>query len=214
MSDLFKVSASPHIHDDSSITGIMWDVVIALMPALIASVFFFGINALLLTCYGVVAAILTETIILYLRKRPIVIKDGSAVITGILVSFNVHAGVPWWIPVVGSAFAIAIGKQVFGGLGRNIFNPALLGRAFLIVSWPAYMTGGWVKTNLLSMNGMNSNLLGSASEQITGATPLSVAQLVRSWKVTLFIHVVGVESPSVICKLNGHERVCVWPPGG
>ncbi|MCL1827052.1 MAG: RnfABCDGE type electron transport complex subunit D [Candidatus Cloacimonetes bacterium] len=173
------VSASPHLHDNSTVPSIMWDVSIALMPALIASVCFWGINALLLTCYGVIAAVVTEAMILYLRKKPIVIKDGSAVVTGILVSFNIHTGVPWWLPVIGSVFAIAIGKQAFGGLGQNIFNPALLGRAFLMLSWPSYMTGGFQATDMGSMNGINITLTEAFGTQITSATPLQVASLVR-----------------------------------
>jgi electron transport complex protein RnfD len=158
----------------------MWSVVIALMPALVVGVYFFGPQALLLTVYGVIAAVVTEAVILKLRKKPIAIMDGSAVITGILVSFNVHSGVPWWIPVIGSVFAIAIGKHAFGGLGHNIVNPALLGRAFLVASWPTHMTSNWVQTSMLSMNGINHEALGVDIPQVTSATPLQVAHTLRS----------------------------------
>jgi electron transport complex protein RnfD len=179
MDKLFSVTASPHLHDNTNVKSVMWNVVIALMPALVAGVYFFGVKALLLTIYGVIAAVVTEAVILYLRKKPIVITDGSAVITGLLVSFNVHSGVPWWIPVLGSVFAIAVGKHAFGGLGHNIVNPALIGRAFLVASWPTYMTGNWVKTSMQSYNGMNANALSNVTEQITSATPLQVAKIVR-----------------------------------
>lgn len=180
MNKTFIVSASPHLHDKSSVNNVMWNVVIALMPALIVSIFYFGINALLLSVYGVLAAILTEALILLFRKKPIVIKDGSAVITGLLVSFNVHANTPWWIPVVGSIFAIAIGKHAFGGLGHNLINPALLGRAFLVASWPTHMTSNWIRTNMGSINGIVRNSLEISSEQITGATPLALAKTLRN----------------------------------
>lgn len=174
---IYEVSASPHLHDCTSVKNVMWNVVLALMPALIVGVYFFGINALALTLYGVIAAVLTEALILKLRKKQVVINDGSAVVTGLLVSFNMHAGAPWWIPVVGSVFAIAIGKHTFGGLGHNLLNPALLGRAFLVASWPTYMTSNWVETRFGSLNGMSLN---AVSEQISSATPLAVAKTLRN----------------------------------
>jgi len=173
------VSSSPHLHGKKNVRSVMWDVVIALSPALVAGVFLFGLNALVLTIYGIVAAVLTEVIIQKLRKKPVTIYDGSAIITGMLVSFNVHANVSWWIPVAGSVFAIAIGKHVFGGLGNNILNPALLGRAFLMASWPTQMTSNWPITSMLSMNGITQSSIEITSTQITQATPLSVAQTLR-----------------------------------
>jgi len=134
------VSGSPHIHKPTSISRIMWTVVISLIPAAIAGVVIFGWDALWVTAVAVVAAVLTELIFGILTKKKITILDGSAVITGILLAFNLPSGVPLWLPVVGAVFSIAIGKQVFGGLGQNIFNPALVGRVFLMASWPKYMT--------------------------------------------------------------------------
>ena len=125
---LLNVSVSPHIRDRVTVPRIMWSVVLALLPALFGSVYFFGTRALWLVLLGVSAAVLTEAACQKLRKKPVTITDGSAVVTGILLVFCLPPGVPWWIPVVGSAFAIAIGKQVFGGLGYNPFNPALLGQ--------------------------------------------------------------------------------------
>jgi len=173
------VSVSPHIHDSSTVSSVMWNVVWALMPIMTAGIIFFGINALYLVIYSVIAACLTEALILYLRKKPLTLNDGSAVITGILVGFNVHAGVPWWLPVLGSVFAIAVGKHAFGGLGHNIVNPALIGRAFLVASWPAKMTSGWVKTTLGSFSGINP-IFTDIPEQITGATPLSALKTLKS----------------------------------
>jgi len=134
------VSGSPHIHKKESISGIMWTVVISLIPAGIAGVIIFGLDALWVTLVAVVAAVLTELIFGICMKKKITILDGSAVITGILLAFNLPSGVPLWLPIVGAVFSIVIGKQVFGGLGQNIFNPALVGRVFLMASWPKYMT--------------------------------------------------------------------------
>jgi electron transport complex protein RnfD len=134
------VSGSPHIHKQESIARIMWMVVISLIPAGIAGIIIFGLNALWVTLMAVAAAILTELVIEIWAKKKITVLDGSAVITGILLAFNLPSGVPLWLPVVGAIFSIAIGKQIFGGLGQNIFNPALVGRVFLMASWPKYMT--------------------------------------------------------------------------
>ena len=134
------VSGSPHIHKQESVSRIMWTVVISLVPAGIASVIIFGWGALWITLVAVAAAVLTELILGMLTKKKITILDGSAVITGILLAFNLPSGVPLWLPIVGAVFSIAIGKQIFGGLGQNIFNPALVGRVFLMASWPKYMT--------------------------------------------------------------------------
>ena len=177
MNQVYAVSASPHLKQNISVKSVMWQVV-ALVPALIAAIILFGFQALFLTLYGVAAAVFTEALIQKWRKVPITIQDGSAVVTGVLVAFNINVSAPWWIPVVGSVFAIAIGKQVFGGLGYNIFNPALLGRAFLVASWPTIMTGGWIKTKLGSINGL-TNLPANISESITSATPLGVAKALR-----------------------------------
>jgi len=174
------VSVSPHIHDSTSVNSVMWNVVVALMPALLAGIIFFGYNAIFLTFYSVIAACLTEAAIQYLRKKPITIHDGSAVVTGILVGFNVHAGVPWWLPMLGSVFAIAVGKHAFGGLGNNIVNPALIGRAFLVASWPSKMTSGWVSANGGSFNGIIERLQAGLPEQITSATPLAALKTLKS----------------------------------
>ncbi|MCX5665454.1 MAG: RnfABCDGE type electron transport complex subunit D [Candidatus Omnitrophica bacterium] len=134
------VSVAPHVRAKISTKRIMWAVNLALIPAGAAGVFIFGINSLYVIIASVLSAVVTECAILALRKKDIAVLDGSAILTGLLLAYNVPPGVPLWLPVAGSFFAIAIGKQVFGGLGHNIFNPALAGRAFLMVSWPVYMT--------------------------------------------------------------------------
>ncbi|MFA6357854.1 MAG: RnfABCDGE type electron transport complex subunit D [Candidatus Omnitrophota bacterium] len=140
MKDKLLVSGSPHIHKDESISRIMWAVVISLIPAGIAGVIIFGLDALWVTLIAIFAAVLTELTIQVITKKKITILDGSAVITGILLAYNLPPNVPLWLPVIGAVFSIAIGKQVFGGIGQNIFNPALVGRVFLMASWPKYMT--------------------------------------------------------------------------
>ena len=122
------VSSSPHINSDETIAKIMRDVVIALIPAGVAGVYFFGARALLIIVVSVVSAILTEWAMQKLSKKPVTVDDWSAVITGILVAYNMPPTVPLWLPVIGSVIAIAIIKQAFGGLGQNFMNPALKAR--------------------------------------------------------------------------------------
>ena len=162
---LFLSSSSPHVHDSDSIPKIMWTVNVAMIPALIMAFYFFGPKALWITALAVVSAVLTEGLIYKLAQKPARIQDGSAVITGILLAFNLPASVPWWMPVVGSVFAIAIVKALFGGLGNNILNPALAARAFLLASWPVEMTASWVAPREGTISGING---------ITGATPLNL----------------------------------------
>ena len=133
-------SSSPHIRSDENVSKIMLDVLIALIPAFIASIFYFGFNSILLVAASVLSAIITEVACQKIMKKPITISDFSAVVTGVLLAFNLPSTTPVWVPVIGSAFAIAIGKQVFGGLGNNFINPALAGRAFLLACWPTLMT--------------------------------------------------------------------------
>ncbi|MCM8795484.1 MAG: RnfABCDGE type electron transport complex subunit D [Candidatus Omnitrophica bacterium] len=134
------VSSSPHLHKDESVIKIMWMVVVSLIPAGAVGVFVFGLYAFWIIILGIITAVFTEGLIEILTKRKVTILDGSAVLTGLLLAYNLPPRVPLWLPIVGSFFAIAIGKQVFGGLGQNIFNPALVGRIFLMASWPKYMT--------------------------------------------------------------------------
>lgn len=162
---LFVLSSSPHIKDPDSIPKIMWTVNAALIPALIMAGYFFGFKALWVTFLAVAAAVITEGAIQKLSKKPLRIHDGAAVITGVLVAFNVPASVPWWMPIIGSIFAIAIVKELFGGLGYNILNPALAARAFLLASWPVEMTANWVAPREGTISGISA---------ITSATPLNL----------------------------------------
>jgi len=157
--DRLVVSFSPHLHKDESVSKIMWVVVLSLIPAGLAGVFIFGKQALWVIILGVFSAMVTEWALEAITKRKITALDASAVITGLLLAYNLPAYVPWWLPIIGSVFSIAIGKQIFGGLGQNIFNPALVGRVFLMASWPKYMT-----TFTKPMN----------YDAVTSATPLAL----------------------------------------
>ena len=139
MPDLMRITFSPHIHSGKSVKGVMWAVVLALIPSGLWGIWAFGPNALYLIAASVITCIITEAVILRLRRKPVTINDGSAFLTGLLLAYNVSPDLPIWVICIGAFFAIAVAKQAFGGLGRNIFNPALAGRAFLMASWPTYM---------------------------------------------------------------------------
>ena len=135
------ISGSPHVHGDLSVKKIMYLVILALMPAFVVSIYFFGFNAIRVTLISVATCVLTEFLIQkYLMKGELTINDGSAILTGILLAFNVPSNIPWWMVVVGGIVAIGIAKMSFGGLGKNPFNPALVGRVFMLISFPVAMT--------------------------------------------------------------------------
>lgn len=134
------VSLSPHVRSGATTRRIMLDVCLALLPAVIFAVYWFGFGVLLTVLLSVASAILSEFLMEKALRRPVTIDDGSAAVTGLLLALTLPAGTPWYVPVLGSVFAICIAKQVFGGLGDNFVNPALAGRAFLLASFPAAMT--------------------------------------------------------------------------
>ena len=171
---LFQVTPAPHLHSGESIPRVMWAVVISLLPALAASLYFFGYRALQIEVVAVVSAVLTEAAIQKLRRRPVTISDGSAAVAGLLLAFNLPVGVPLWLPAVGAAFGIAIGKQAFGGLGHNIFNPALVGRVFVMHSWLGRMTT-WSPPRTALYEGVDAltyaTPLGAAKESVASLVP-------------------------------------------
>lgn len=160
----FIVSPSPHVHTTESVSKLMYGVVISLLPALAVSVYYFGIGMLIVTGASVFSAVLFEYLIQkYLLKVKPSHLDGSAILTGLLLAFCLPANLPVWIVIIGSLVAIGIGKMTFGGLGNNPFNPALVGRVFLFISFPVAMTawpepGQWMKY----------------TDAVTGATPLGM----------------------------------------
>jgi electron transport complex protein RnfD len=157
----FVVSGTPHVRSKESIQSIMRDVIIALVPATAAGIYYFGINALILVIAAIASAVVFEAICQKVMKKPVTVSDLSAVVTGLLLAMNLPAAAPVWVAIVGSAFAIIFGKQLFGGLGQNFINPALAGRAFLLASYPTEMTT-WSVPNGLEV-----------ADAATYATPLA-----------------------------------------
>lgn len=158
------VSPSPHIHGGDSISKNMYGVLIALVPAFLVSLYYFGLGALIVTATSVVACVLFEYLIQkFLMKKEPTVCDGSAILTGVLLAFNLPSNLPVWIILIGALAAIGIGKMSFGGLGNNIFNPALVGRVFLLISFPAQMTT-WPEVGQLT----------AYTDATTGATVLSL----------------------------------------
>ena len=161
----FTISPSPHVHGGDSIEKNMYGVLIALVPTFIFSIVFFGLGAILVTLTSVVACLVFEYVIQkYLMKQRPTIWDGSAIITGVLLAFYLPSSLPLWIVVIGALVAIGIGKMSFGGLGNNIFNPALVGRVFLLISFPVQMTT-WPVPNGFA-----------TADAVTGATPLALVK--------------------------------------
>lgn len=138
--DKFIVSGTPHVRSKDSIQGIMRDVLIGLTPAALMGIYVFGLRALVVMVISIASAMFFEYLYQKLMKKPITITDLSAAVTGLLLAMNMPASAPYWMPIVGSAFAIIIAKQLFGGLGQNFINPALAARAFLLASYPTAMT--------------------------------------------------------------------------
>jgi electron transport complex protein RnfD len=162
--NILKVSPSPHAHSSESVPKLMYGVILALLPALAVSVFYFGIGMIIITLTSVVACVIFEFLIqkFILKEKPQHL-DGSAALTGLLLAFCLPSNLPVWIVILGALFAIGVGKMTFGGLGNNPFNPALAGRVFLFVSFPAALTaypepGQWWKY----------------LDAATGSTPLSL----------------------------------------
>ncbi len=163
----YTISGSPHVHSTENTRKIMVRVLLALLPALLVAIYYFGLDALKLTVISVATCILVEWLIQkFLIKGPLTINDGSAALTGLLLAFNVPADLPIWMIIVGSVVAIGIGKMAFGGLGKNPFNPALVGRVFMLVSFPTAMTS-WPASKPLFP-------IGHVADAITGPTPLGL----------------------------------------
>ena len=164
MENSLYVSPSPHIHGGDSISKNMYGVLIALIPAFLVSLYCFGLGALIVTATSVLACLIFEYLIQrFLMKKEPTLCDGSAILTGVLLAFNVPSNLPIWIILIGALAAIGIGKMSFGGLGNNIFNPALVGRVFLLISFPAQMTT-WPVPDVFPM---------TYTDAETGATILS-----------------------------------------
>ncbi|MBP7357851.1 MAG: RnfABCDGE type electron transport complex subunit D [Prevotella sp.] len=165
MANKLIISLSPHVHGNDSVERNMYSVIIALLPAMLVSFFYFGIGSVIVLSVSVLSCIFFEwSITKYiLRRERNTIHDGSAIVTGLLLGMNLPSNLPIWIIIIGALVSIGIAKMTFGGLGNNPFNPALVGRCFLLISFPAQMTSWPVSGQLLKY-----------ADAITGATPLSI----------------------------------------
>lgn len=176
------VAPSPHIHSGNKTSKLMIGVLIALLPTMVVSTIFYGWAAIYITAVAVASCIGFEWLIgKFLMKRPSTISDGSAILTGVLLSFNLPASVPAWVVILGSLFAIGIAKMSYGGLGRNLFNPALAGRVFLLISFPAMMTTFPLSLRNTPLDNqvikpfvIETNFL--STDAVSGATPLAQAR--------------------------------------
>ena len=161
MANKLIVAPAPHVQSAQSTASIMRDVIVALMPALVVSTVVFGMDVLRVVALSVAACVAFEYLIQrFLVRGPLTVSNGSAAVTGVLLAFNLPASIPWWIVVIGAFVAIAIGKMTFGGLGKNPFNPALVGRVFLLIAYPVQMTSFPMPVN-------------GAFDALSGATPLA-----------------------------------------
>ena len=189
-----KVSSSPHIYSRNTTNRIMLDVIIALIPAGIASIYFFGIKALSIILLAVVSAVLTEGFLQKFTKKPLTLKDLSAVVTGILLAYNLPPTAPWWLPVIGSFIAIALVKQAFGGIGNNFMNPALASRAILLAAWPVQMTN-WIIPNTDGASSATPlaliNWVSNMDPASSGATQSGASQVAADQLPSLFDAFIG-----------------------
>jgi electron transport complex protein RnfD len=165
MGKLLNISPSPHFHGKETTRKLMLGVVIALMPAFFTSVFYFGMGAVIVTATSVTSCILFEYLIQrFILKKPVSVTDGSALVTGLLLAFNLPSNIPVFVIILGSLVAIGIAKMTFGGLGNNPFNPALVGRVFMLISFPVQMTSWPIPAGIKT----------GYPDAVTGATPLAV----------------------------------------
>jgi len=176
----------------------MRDVVIALTPATAFGIYKFGMNAFMVVAVAIIAAMVTEAAIQKMRGVPVTVTDWSAALTGLLLAMNVPASAPWWIPVIGSVFAIAIVKQAFGGLGHNFMNPALAARAMLMASWPVRMTA-WVKPGLPAVG----------PDAVSTATPLAMLKDSYAFDVSAAVSSSSLQAPGLMDVLVGNVAGCI-----
>ena len=206
------VSPSPHIHSKDSTKSLMLDVVIALIPAVICSVLFYGWQELLVLGVSVASCVLLEwAITKYMLKAPSTIGDLSAVITGILLALNVPYTTPWWVIFIGAVVAIGVAKMTFGGIGQNIWNPALVGRVFLLVSFPTYMTTWNAPKGLFGADAVSGPTpLGAIQEGLMKGSTVQELTSAYDYKDLLFANLGG--SAGEVCALAllaGFVYLCI-----
>lgn len=196
MSKLLTVSPSPHISTELSLSHLMYGVIISLVPAFLITIYVFGVGAIIVTAISVISCVLAEAVIQrYIMKVPVRIRDGSAMVTGILLAFNLPSNLPWWMVIIGALFAIGVGKMTYGGLGNNPFNPALAGRIFLLISFPVQMTS-WPLPVTSRFEYIDAS---------TGATPLGyLKEALRN----------GETVQNVMDQIPGHMQLFMGQMGG
>ena len=196
MNSFLIVSPSPHAGTGQTVKKLMYGVIISLVPAFLVTLYMFGIGALITTAVSIAACVLAEMLIQkFILKKEITISDGSAMVTGLILAFNLPSNIPWWIVVLGAVFAIGIGKMSFGGLGNNPFNPAIVGRVFLLISFPVQMTS-WPLPIASRMHYLDA---------VSGATPLGILkEAVRN----------GEAVPDVLRQLPDHMQMFLGQMGG
>ena len=195
------VSPNPHIHSKDSTRSLMRDVVIALVPAIICSVVFYGWQELLVLGVSVASCVLLEwAITKYMLKKPSTVGDLSAVITGILLALNLPYTTPWWVVLIGAVVAIGVAKMTFGGIGQNIWNPALVGRVFLLVSFPTYMTSWSQPQGLFGVDAISGPTpLGTLQEGLMQGSTIQELTASFNYKDLLFANLGG--SAGEVCAL-------------
>jgi Na+-translocating ferredoxin:NAD+ oxidoreductase subunit D len=196
MSNLLTISPSPHIGTEQSVNKLMYGVLLSLVPAFLVSLYLFGAGALVVTIVSIASCVIFEAVIQkYILKTEVRISDGSAMVTGVLLAFNLPSNLPWWMILVGALFAIGVGKMTYGGLGNNPFNPALVGRVFLLISFPVQMTS-WPLPYSSRMHYLDA---------ATGATPLGVLkEAIRN----------GGAIPEIMKQLPDHTQLFLGQMGG
>ncbi len=185
------VSVSPHVRSDETVSRIMWTVSLSLLPAFFAGVYYFGPKAIYVTALCIVSAFFSEWLVQKMAGKAVTLSDGSAFLTGLLLGMNMPASAPFYIPMVSAFVAVAITKQLFGGLGYNIFNPALVGRAFALITWPRAMTT-WIEPDAAFLK----------LDAKTTATPLGI---LKEEGVQKLVEVFGDKTDLYKALLIGHR---------
>lgn len=189
MEHKFIVSSSPHVKSNESVSSVMLDVIIALIPACLAGIYFFGVRALVVILTAIASCVLSEYIFQKVMKRKVTTGDLSAVVTGMLLAMNLPSTIPLWMVAIGSAFAIIIVKQLYGGLGKNFMNPALAARCFMLAAW-----AGSMSTFIPPFSGFDA---------VSTATPLAVLKGIQ-----------GGNLPTLLGALWGEKGGCIGETSG
>jgi len=217
-----NIEHSPHLHASTSVTRIMLNVVFALVPAIIVCIWFFGWGILIHIVIASITALSCEALILYLRKKPVqaALMDGSALVTALLIAFCIPPLAPWWITFIGTAFAIVIAKHLYGGLGYNPFNPAMVGYAMLLISFPREMTD-WLSPEVIQQSALSiaetiktiffniTQFDAIAFDAITKATPLDHAKSALS-QGRLLTEILENKSLFSVFEINGETNGWGW----